>query len=180
MVGSLSSCSFLCLSSSSGSSCFKSSVLASLRAVFSCVSLRTSCRASASALFASLACPARLLWFLSLHANVQALLEATELSGSCSEKYILSESMAASQWRAAGKQITEVVAPLRMAIRTPASYTKRSWSTLNLYVSGAALPERQIYRQLKQAEEQGWWLTEDGIQASVLSNGSSLLGAQTG
>ena len=99
----------------------------------------------------------------SLHANVLALLDSTDLVVSVpkSERYYRTWWQEISSELQAGKSLTEVVAPLRAGNQNTRKLHAEAMEHLDyLYVSGTAMPVRQIYRQLlTYAKEQGWWQT---------------------
>ena len=103
----------------------------------------------------------------SLHANAQALLEATDLMVSVPKSsYYRTWWLQISSDLQVGKSLTEVVAPLRAGNQNTRKLHESAQQYLDyLYVSGSALPARQIYSQLlTYAKEQGWWQTEQGFQ----------------
>ena len=103
----------------------------------------------------------------SLHANVQALLEATDLVVSVPKSsYYRAWWQQISRDLQAGKSLTEVVTPLRQQNQNSRKLHAEVTQYIDcLYVSGAALPVRQIYKQLlAHAETQGWWQTEAGFR----------------
>ena len=109
----------------------------------------------------------RRLYLRSLHANVQALLDSTDLVVSVPKSaYYRAWWQQISSELQQGKALTEVVAPLRAGNQNTRKLQEAAQQYLDyLYVSGAAMPARQIYRQLLvQAEEQGWWLTDKGFR----------------
>ena len=109
----------------------------------------------------------RRLHLRSLHANVHALLEATDLVISVQKSaYYRTWWQHACSGLQAGKSFTEVVVPLRTGNQNTRKLHAEATKYLDhLYVSGAALPAKQIYQQLlAYAKEQGWWLTEEGFR----------------
>ena len=102
----------------------------------------------------------------SLHANVLALLDNIDLVVAVPKSdYYRAWWQQISNDLQQGKSLTEVVTPLRAGNQNTRKLHETAQQYLDyLYVSGAALPAKQIYRQLlAYAKEQGWWQTEAGL-----------------